>query len=524
MKILSKNSILLLSISTLIVSCDEDPIVNQLTNCEFATQVFINDDAPDLSIPDGDLRNSIDAENPPFLDEQEIQVCGRSAQELQDKLDQLAKDNEELTTTFNIQNPQDPDSMDPDESVDVIVNIPTGQPGTAMGGSTITFDEDIDFTFGDGLSASAFANSQSMINAKVTTGDEPAATPDAALQVEITPSTLNDAGDGDQGFYFAGTTFELDNLGVDLVDFTGTNKVITANVYSDVQVGFRVQVSSVSREDGSLQQTPAPGYKQFQHPGGGWSQISIDFSSGVSTVFGFPAEVGIQGGQNQTLPLDGNYNTLQFQFEGLAPDVLARIFVDNVVYNQEGGTDVVVVEPVLTPTALINFDDLSTGFTAFNGAVASIVDNPNLSGTNDTASQVLSIENTATLNFEGVASNPLDIDFGATSSKTITVDVFSDQQVAVELQVKRNEEGVTLEDPRGASLTQTHTGSGWETLTFNFNDGANKTFDGFADDGENPFIPEGLFNQFVILINPGTPAPLGAATYFVDNINILVAE
>lgn len=504
--------------SFIFVSCEDDIADNKNQNCAELISSFVNSDGN--------------------LEQQNITQCATSEEELQDIIANIEAENERLDELFN------PDPIDPDPDPDTedpidpdAINIPAGQPVAATGGSTLTFDEMVDFTFGEENNANTFSNVQSVINAEVTPGDEPAATPDQSLQVEITPSTLNDAGDGDQGFYFAGTTLELENLGLDLVDFSGANKVITANVYSEVPVGFRVQVSSATGDPLVTQTSPAPGFKQEQHSGSGWEQIEIDFNSGVSTVFGLD---GVQGGQPQSLPIDGVYNTLQFQFEGLPTDDLSRIFVDNVVYNQEGGM-VIIEEPVVLPesTNFIGFDDanldfLGNSFSFGDLSSVSIIDNPAPGGSNPESSMVVEaiVDTNLANGFNGfgfdVEAIGLDLFDFSGDNKTFTVSVWSDIPFTLQVQIGngRDEADVDIIDPRPAFKTASHSGGGWEDITFDFSTGplsnifsnnpAASAGGSMLTDAEIEEVT-GTYNSIQFQFN-GAPAD-AMTTFYIDNVS-----
>ena len=175
-----------------------------------------------------------------------------------------------------------------------------------------------------------------------------------------------------------------------------------------------------------------------------------------------------------------------------------------------------------TSNTIVDFDAKTTELTPFNGLTVNIIDNPQLNGSNEEASKVAEIKNSGAQDFEGFATGIIElVDFGANSTKTILVDVYATSVVNVDLQIKAvDSEGTVLESPRGASKVIEHNGSGWIEMEFNFTSRANKSYDGFDDDGEAAFVPEGLYSQVAMLIDPGAPAPNGAATYYVDNIRL----
>lgn len=184
------------------------------------------------------------------------------------------------------------------------------------------------------------------------------------------------------------------------------------------------------------------------------------------------------------------------------------------------------VPVVPDPIAILNFDDLTNEFEAFGGAEVSIVANPFIQGSNMEENNVLEINNTGNA-FEGVASSVImpSIDFSASSSKTIVLDVYSDAAVAFEVQVKGLDENENpIFDPRSAVKADQHMGTGWERFEIDFNSGASAAFEQDADgnqlpDNFSPIVPEGSFNQLVILID-GPNAD--ARPYYVDNIGLVV--
>lgn len=109
----------------------------------------------------------------------------------------------------------------------------------------------------------------------------------------------------------------------------------------------------------------------------------------------------------------------------------------------------------------ITFDDDSVDYTVttFEGATFAIVANPDVSGTNDKASNVGSITNGG-FEFEGIYFD-LGSDIDLTTNKTVTMNFWAD--AAVDVLVK-------LEEGSGNDLeaTSSHSGSGWETLLFDF--------------------------------------------------------
>ena len=138
-------------------------------------------------------------------------------------------------------------------------------------------------------------------------------------------------------------------------------------------------------------------------------------------------------------------------------------------FNASGASD--TYEDTITilrkgPATLpINFDEVAVvyNFTAFNGAAFEIVANPSVSGTNNIASKVGKITNVG-VTYEGISIN-LGTQVDLTSNKTIKMNFWSNSAVDVLLK---------LENGTAAAVEKTtrHTGTGWETISFNFNSSA----------------------------------------------------
>ena len=445
-----------LALSLVFLSCDDNEIESQLTNCA-RVDTFI----------------SLTEDGEPFVDEDAQLLCGRNQTELDEKIALAQQEFDEalaaaLAAREVMQQPV------------VILNF-----------------DDLTSEF------NAFNGAESMI----IDNPELSGVNDTASQVLQINNTASANFEG-----VASAALDMD------IDFSASSsKTILVDVFSDQEVVVDFQVKR--NENMVTLDDPRGSSLNVTHTGTGWETLTFNYNAGAIRSFD-----GFSDDGAAFVP-EGQFNQVVILVDGGAPASLgaASYLIDNIRLEvlAEGG-DIDQEEPMTTTSIspVINFDDLTSEFSSFNGAEFLIVENPELSGVNASTSQVLQINNTATANFEGVASGALDmdIDFGPDSNKTITVDVFSNEEVVVDFQVKRNEEMATLEDPRAASLKVTHTGSGWETLTFDYNEGAVKAFDGFDDDGE-AFVPEGQFNQVVILVDGGAPASLGAATYFVDNIN-----
>ncbi|NHF59524.1 hypothetical protein FK220_009240 [Flavobacteriaceae bacterium TP-CH-4] len=170
-----------------------------------------------------------------------------------------------------------------------------------------------------------------------------------------------------------------------------------------------------------------------------------------------------------------------------------------------------IPEP-LAPIALpIVFDGTNVGYDAIVGDNIgfSIVTNPETGNGNTTnVGQMIAGGG----QFQNVQF-PLGtaVDFGG-ENKTIQLELFSSEQIAVLVKFENGEGGA-----RDVEVLTTHTGSGWETLSFDFAVDAVASFiDGDSQNGQ-PLVPDGQYGQMILFI--GFNADPGVeGTFLVDNI------
>lgn len=161
--------------------------------------------------------------------------------------------------------------------------------------------------------------------------------------------------------------------------------------------------------------------------------------------------------------------------------------------NDSGGSDVFEDEiTILIPLVMtlpVNFDDNNTVYEAnvFNGASFEVVDNPDVAGTNATASKVGAITNVGVA-FEGVTFD-LGAEIKLITEKSISMNFWANTAITVLMK---------LEEGSGPDIetTVTHGGTGWEAITFDYSS---------AD----------LYSKLTLFVDgPGTTA----GTFYIDNI------
>ena len=175
-------------------------------------------------------------------------------------------------------------------------------------------------------------------------------------------------------------------------------------------------------------------------------------------------------------------------------------------------TEMVSITGASDPIELpITFDlpTVNYAFGTFNGASYEVVDNPDESGANPTASKVGAITNSGNAFEGGAFTLGTPVDFSG-DNKTITMKFWSNVPVPLLLKF---EGGVNGE--RENEVVADHGGTGWEDISFNFAEDAIKSFiDGSQGVGE-PFVPTGQYGTIVLFVDgPGTTA----GTFYMDDI------
>ncbi len=166
---------------------------------------------------------------------------------------------------------------------------------------------------------------------------------------------------------------------------------------------------------------------------------------------------------------------------------ISDVYIDNIYYYTDGSSG--GGGSKTAPNLPITFDDDQVNYSAttFNGTVYEVVDNPDISGSNNTASKVGAITNSGA-QWEGIYFDlENNLNFG--NGQTITMDVYSTSAIPVLLKIEVDQ-GAFVE------VAQNHTGSGWEELTFNFS-----SSDSFP-------------RVTIFMDGPGT----STGTFYIDNI------
>uniref|UniRef100_UPI00404A9BD7 T9SS type A sorting domain-containing protein n=3 Tax=Flavobacterium sp. TaxID=239 RepID=UPI00404A9BD7 len=273
---------------------------------------------------------------------------------------------------------------------------------------------------------------------------------------------------------------------LDLSNATGS-KIVTMSVYSTTAVDYLFKVEDPLNGGGATQ-TAA------QHNGSGWQTLTFDFN--------LPAQNGpVPNDEYKKLVLFPLFNKTLNDFN---PASVTTTYIDNI--NGDVGT---ALNP---PVALTLIEDFQAGVTIgenfINDGLTSLdlVADPAAGGANAQTARI--VTNAASAPWQNaqfiLTANYLDL---TGTNKTVSLDVYSNTPIDYLLKV---------EDPlNGGAATQTaesHTGSGWETLVFNFNVTAQG---GPAPNDEYKkivFFP--LFNKTLNDFNPAA-----VTTTYIDNLS-----
>ena len=242
------------------------------------------------------------------------------------------------------------------------------------------------------------------------------------------------------------------------LDLTTTDKVVTVDVYSDVATFILAKTASGLNGE-------AESATDASHGGTGWETLSFDFNDP----------------KDNTAAANGVFGRILFfplwNGAGWDPAAVTTTHYDNI--KGIGYTPPVVYD------LLEDFETtLPAGAIVADGTEApTVVADPAANGTNGDVMKI--VTSTAGESWQNAQlffqEDDLDL---TTSDKVVTVDVYSDVATSILAKVATPLNG-TAESATDAA----HTGSGWETLTFDFSDPKDNT--GAANDvfGRILFFP-----------------------------------
>jgi hypothetical protein len=242
---------------------------------------------------------------------------------------------------------------------------------------------------------------------------------------------------------YGGSTFTLPSA-IDLTD----GDIFTLKVWSTRSVPVLLKLEGISTQDNSVERT-------VNHNGTGWEELTFDFTGDSGT--GVPAITLIfENGTNGDADVNPDDWTFYFDDMGLP----------------EG--DAVEPEPVaeIARGSSIDFEAAADTYTFnnFNGGVASVIDNPDTSGSNPSA-QVARMQKFAEETYGGTTFTLPGV-FNVQAGDVFTMKVWSDRVVPVLFKL----EELSTQD-NSVERTVVHQGMGWEVLTFDF---TGNTGDGLA--------------------------------------------
>ena len=274
---------------------------------------------------------------------------------------------------------------------------------------------------------------------------------------------------------YAGLFFDVANK----IDFS-EEQTIKVKVYSPAE-GQNVLLKLEDSADGSINKEVSANTTVANQ----WEELSFTFAAGDSDKY--------------------DRMVLFFNFNG-SKDAATVHYFDDIVLGETGPAVGPMKLPVTFDDPLVNYD--VTPFGA-EGTAFEIVANPNVSGTNDTESQVGAITKTGAA-YEGATFNlsePLDL---SGENKTLSVKVYSEVAYTVLLKL---ETGVN--DERSNEVSADHGGTGWETLTFDFATDATTSYQSESDTGGDAIVPDGQYDQISLFLDLAGNA---SGTFYVDDL------
>lgn len=247
------------------------------------------------------------------------------------------------------------------------------------------------------------------------------------------------------------------------------------------------------------------------------------FSVNVSpTANGATAFEVLSGLPGATFELIGIQQQLTFTYPESDENyfVTIRAIAPNNTFTEEQ-FEVVPPEDPCPPifNAPTTFDGNSVAFSfGFNGANIQVVPNPDLSGDNAVASNVLEIVQDGGGNFDGFGVQLNEtIDFSS-EDKVVRIKFWSTVEVPIRLSMQQDPNNNT---EREVEVTVIHTGSGWEEMRFDYAMGT-AGFTGNPDgalgipDGAS-FVPTGEYIRFQMFIAPGDDV---SGTFYLDDVGV----
>jgi len=242
------------------------------------------------------------------------------------------------------------------------------------------------------------------------------------------------------------------------LDLTTTDKVVTVDVYSDVATFILAKTASGLNGE-------AESATDASHGGTGWETLSFDFNDP----------------KDNTAAANGVFGRILFfplwNGAGWDPAAVTTTHYDNI--KGIGYTPPVVYD------LLEDFETtLPAGAIVADGTEApTVVADPAANGTNGDVMKIVTSTAGESWQNSQLFFQDEDLDL-TTADKVVTVDVYSDVATSILAKVASPLNG-TAESATDAA----HTGSGWETLTFDFSDPKDNT--GVANDvfGRILFFP-----------------------------------
>ena len=262
-------------------------------------------------------------------------------------------------------------------------------------------------------------------------------------------------------------------------------------MYSESAITLSVDLKEWTRKARSATVTA-------NHTGTGWEELTLDFAN-ANKAFE-------DGDPDNFTPLPANevgvYTQLVFIVDGAATSGGGTFYLDDIIKGAGAA-------PPVAPVFEFNFENDALGDSFDFGSPIQIIDNPASTAIN-TSTKVLEVLRGPDP-FQGAGFSIPNLDL-TTPEKIVTIKLYSESAVELSIDLKNG-----LDGARSAAVMASHTGSGWEELTFDFSS-ATKAFE--EGDPENftplPANELGVYTQVVFIVDPNATA--GSTMYYLDDI------
>ncbi len=332
----------------------------------------------------------------------------------------------------------------------------------------------------ENLAASDFAGFEGLGGANIVTNPNSSTAPfDSATSGELIVVQ--------SGNPWQGANLVLQSNYIDVSD--PVTETVSMDVYSNIAMNMFVRLAGA--QNGATESAA-----DAAHSGSGWETLTFTFNEALDGT-------GVANGEYGVLALFPNWNGAGWH----DPEIENTIYVDNITGFL--GAPIPVVLDMLE-----DFESTPIDFVGIEGlGSASVVANPDATAPYDSANTGELIVVQAGNPWQGANLVMQDnyIDVSTPSTNVVTVDVYSTSTFSMLARLAGGQNGAT-----DSAADASHAGTGWETLTFTFNENLDNTGSANGEYDTIAFFPNWT--------SPGWNDPEIERTVYIDNIQGTAGE